>query len=81
MSKKPLIFAINDTIKSPKLNFKHHINKGIEAPDNSVDIVTSTLVCHHMNDDELVEFLDQAQRVAKHEVIINDVSTLFRTVF
>lgn len=55
------------------LHFEHHINKGLLAQDKSVDVVTSTLVCHHMDDDELVDFLLQARRVARKEVIINDL--------
>lgn len=55
------------------LSFEYKKNKGIDADKNSVDVVTSTLVCHHMNDDELVEFLQQARHVAKKEVIINDL--------
>lgn len=41
------------------------------------DVVTSTLVCHHLNDQELVSFLKQACRVAKHAVIFNDLHRHF----
>jgi 2-polyprenyl-3-methyl-5-hydroxy-6-metoxy-1,4-benzoquinol methylase len=50
-------------ISSPDLDFSPH----------SFDIVTSTLVCHHMNDDELVHFLKKAYKVAKRAVILNDL--------
>lgn len=39
----------------------------------SFDIVTSTLVCHHLSDEELVAFLQQACRIAKQAIILNDL--------
>ncbi|KAF3362721.1 Uncharacterized protein PHSC3_000708 [Chlamydiales bacterium STE3] len=40
---------------------------------NQFDVVTTTLVCHHMTDQQLITFLKEAYRVAKHSVIINDL--------
>lgn len=37
------------------------------------DIVTSTLVCHHLSDKELVSFLQQACQIAKQAIILNDL--------
>jgi 2-polyprenyl-3-methyl-5-hydroxy-6-metoxy-1,4-benzoquinol methylase len=45
----------------------------LDYPSNQFDLVTATLVCHHLTDEELVAFLQQAVRVAKHAVIINDL--------
>lgn len=42
-------------------------------PPNSIDVVTSTLVCHHLTDRELVDFLKNAYQTAKQSVIINDL--------
>lgn len=42
-----------------------------------VDVVMATLVCHHLSDQELVSFLQQACRLAKHAVIINDLHRNF----
>ncbi len=39
----------------------------------SWDVVTATLVCHHLDDDKLVTFLQQACRAARHRVILNDL--------
>lgn len=39
----------------------------------SFDVVMSTLVCHHLSDEELISFLQQACRVAKQAVILNDL--------
>jgi 2-polyprenyl-3-methyl-5-hydroxy-6-metoxy-1,4-benzoquinol methylase len=74
MSRKAIDFCLkrhpND---NSKLRFEYHENKGITLKPKSVDVITSTLVCHHMDDSELVDFLKQAQQVAKKEVIINDL--------
>lgn len=40
---------------------------------NSFDIILATLVCHHLNDDELISFLQQAHLAASKAVIINDL--------
>jgi 2-polyprenyl-3-methyl-5-hydroxy-6-metoxy-1,4-benzoquinol methylase len=43
-----------------------------EAP-GSYDVVIATLVCHHMGDEALVDFLKRACQVAKKKVILNDL--------
>lgn len=40
---------------------------------NSFDIVTTTLVCHHMTDDQLIDFLKKSYQVATKFIIINDL--------
>jgi 2-polyprenyl-3-methyl-5-hydroxy-6-metoxy-1,4-benzoquinol methylase len=40
---------------------------------NSFDIVTSTLVCHHLKDDQLIEFLRKSYQIATKAIIINDL--------
>lgn len=45
----------------------------LNMPKNSVDIILSTLVCHHLNNSELVHFLQQTYQAACHAVIINDL--------
>lgn len=42
-------------------------------PPKSYDVITSTLVCHHLDDDALVDFLKRAIIAAKRKVIINDL--------
>lgn len=37
------------------------------------DIIISTLVCHHMSDQELIDFISSAKRIAKKKVILNDL--------
>ena len=41
--------------------------------DASFDLVSSTLFAHHLEPDDLVKFLDEALRVARHAVLINDL--------
>jgi len=41
--------------------------------EKSYDIVTSTLVCHHLTDDQIVDFLKRAQKVAKKKIVLNDL--------
>lgn len=45
----------------------------LELPENSVDLLLATLVCHHLNDEALIEFLHTAATTAKQAVIINDL--------
>lgn len=56
-----------------KVTFSMQNGKTIEYPDNSFDVVTAMLVCHHMTDDELVIFLKQSYRISSQAVIINDL--------
>jgi len=56
-----------------KVTFRIQDDKAIEYPDNSFEVVTAMLVCHHMTDDELVIFLKQSYRISSQAVIINDL--------
>lgn len=49
----------------------------LTLPPNSVDIVLITLVCHHIEDDDLILFLQQANNAACKAVIINDLHRHF----
>jgi len=40
---------------------------------NTFDIVTCTLLCHHLDDDQLIDFLKNSYHIAKKTVIINDL--------
>ncbi len=41
--------------------------------DSSFDVVSSTLFAHHLNPQELIGFVREAQRVCRHAVLINDL--------
>lgn len=47
-----------------------------EIPER-FDVVTATLVTHHLSDQELISFLRQACRTAKRAVILNDLHRHF----
>lgn len=44
-----------------------------DIPSKSYDIIISTLVCHHLNESELISFIKECLRVAKKKVIFNDL--------
>lgn len=39
----------------------------------SFDVVASTLVCHHLSDEEIIDFIKRSAQVAREAVIINDL--------
>lgn len=57
-----------------------------EVPSKSYDIVITTLVCHHLKDQDLIPFLQECRRIAKKKVILNDLQrnlaslVVFRTI-
>ena|ERR1700722_19706173 len=56
-------------------NVKFDLSSSSQLPflPNSFDVVTSTLVCHHLKDDQLIDFLKHSYQIAKRSVIINDL--------
>lgn len=61
--------AISYTKPTENLSFE----VGTLDGKKSYDIVTSTLVCHHMTDQQLIQFLKDAYSVAKQGIILNDL--------
>lgn len=61
--------------KTQMRNIKFEIppSPQLMLPSNSFDVVTFTLVCHHLNDEQLIDFLKRSYRVAKKSIIINDL--------
>ena len=45
----------------------------LQEQEKSYDIVTATLVCHHLSDQALIDFIQRACKVARKAVIINDL--------
>lgn len=45
----------------------------LTEPSRSYDAVIATLVCHHLSDADLIDFIVSACRIAKRKVIINDL--------
>ena len=56
-----------------RVTFQLQPEATLALPPLSVDIVLTTLVCHHMDDVDLVLFLQTAFQAARKAVIINDL--------
>jgi 2-polyprenyl-3-methyl-5-hydroxy-6-metoxy-1,4-benzoquinol methylase len=72
--------AINFASKRENNNINYIVSKNVELSekDNSYDIVTCSLVCHHIpTDNEIIEFLKKSIKVAKKAVIISDLERNF----
>ena len=57
----------------PNVRFETRTQEQLAEPSKSHDVVLSTLVCHHMDDENLIDFISSACRIAKQRVIINDL--------
>lgn len=60
-----------------KVSFRVQKDKTLEYADGSFSVVTTMLVCHHMTDDELVNFLKECYRISSQAVVINDLHRHF----
>ncbi len=75
---EPAIAFANKTLKKQKshlqqLEFCVPPSPKLDEPPKSFDVVTTTLVCHHLSDEEIVDFFKRSIMVAKEAVIINDL--------
>lgn len=67
-------FAKNRIGKLPSnLSFEYREKPELNDAPKSFDVVTATLVCHHLTTKELIIFLRQATAVARSRVILNDL--------
>lgn len=77
ISQEAILFAKKQLAKMPKppLNvvFLHQNDKKLMEPKKSFDIVLSTLVCHHIPDKDLSDFIQRCCSIAKKKVILNDL--------
>lgn len=55
------------------LSFESRLQGKLEEPEKSYDLVFSSLVCHHLDDEALVDFIKRSCRVARRKVIISDL--------
>jgi 2-polyprenyl-3-methyl-5-hydroxy-6-metoxy-1,4-benzoquinol methylase len=55
------------------LSFELRYQGKLEEPPKSYDVVMTTLVCHHLADSEIIDFIQRAKLIAKKKVIINDL--------
>lgn len=68
-------FALNRKAEAKLENvfFEQPLTKELNYPDRFFDVVTATLVCHHMDDVNLIEFLKKSCQIAAKKVVINDL--------
>lgn len=71
IDEEAISYAKNKWKNIPNLTFK--VRSLFEEEDQSFDIVTATLVCHHLEDDELGLFLKKGSSVAKKNFLCNDL--------
>ncbi|MGA8163986.1 MAG: methyltransferase domain-containing protein [Waddliaceae bacterium] len=71
----PDAIAFANTLSPPlsNLSFEVRSRPQLAEPANRFDIIMTTLVCHHMKDEELTQFLRQAFDLARQGVVINDL--------
>jgi len=55
------------------LSFAVPATPELNEPYKSYDIVTSTLVCHHLDNPTIIDFLQRAAKVARKAIVINDL--------
>lgn len=75
-SKDAIDFAQSRLKESKLTNVKFQLSQFVDLreADNSYDVVTCSLVCHHIpTQEEIIAFLKKAARVARKAVIINDL--------
>jgi 2-polyprenyl-3-methyl-5-hydroxy-6-metoxy-1,4-benzoquinol methylase len=65
--------ALHHQHPKPNISFQCQTQHELMQPQNSVDIILLTLVCHHLTNPELVSFLQEAYATAREAVIINDL--------
>jgi 2-polyprenyl-3-methyl-5-hydroxy-6-metoxy-1,4-benzoquinol methylase len=53
----------------------------LDISQNSVDVILATMMCHHLNNDELLTFIQQAFKGCRRAVIINDLHRHFLAYF
>lgn len=59
-------------MSNPPLNISFQTQE-LEETSKSFDVVISTLVCHHIPDADLTDFISSACKIAKNKVIFNDL--------
>lgn len=75
ISPQAIAFAQNCLKEAQVTNAAFHVlpTPELTYPENSFDSVTATLVCHHLNDEQLIHFLKMAYKTAKNCVVLNDL--------
>lgn len=67
------LYENKHAITVSNLEFQHRTSPELTEPAKSFDVVTATLVCHHLTDNQLVSFFQSAKKIASRAIIINDL--------
>ncbi|KTC90325.1 methyltransferase domain-containing protein [Fluoribacter dumoffii] len=59
--------------KETSIVFKVQHQPELEMAANSVDIILLNLVCHHLDDEELIALLIKSHEISRKAIIINDL--------
>jgi SAM-dependent methyltransferase len=62
-----------DRYGAPNLRFELLNSPKLAFPANSADAFISTLMCHHLRDEDLIQFIKDAYKAARKAVILNDL--------
>lgn len=77
ISAEAIVFAQNQLLsqRNPLSNVEFIQQESPHIPDLplKIDVITATLVCHHLSDDDLVIFLKDAYQKSHQAIIINDL--------
>lgn len=81
LSSEAISFANEQLNKEPSIKTVRYsipLSASLQEPPKSYDVLTATLLCHHLTDEDLIDFLKKSVEIAKEAVIIND---LHRNIF
>lgn len=59
------------------VQFQLQNTPAFDWPDRSVDVIIATLVCHHLSDEALIDFLQRTFRACRQKVILHDLHRHF----
>lgn len=65
--------AYQQNNKAHHVSFELQTHPVLVGADNSVDVLLATLVCHHLTNEELIHFFQQALRQTRKAVVIYDL--------
>lgn len=68
---KQQLLRIHPPLKN--IEFECTKEEKLQQTSRSYDAVIATLVCHHLSDQEFIDFISSACKIAKKRVIINDL--------
>jgi 2-polyprenyl-3-methyl-5-hydroxy-6-metoxy-1,4-benzoquinol methylase len=75
ISPEAVVFANQRAKNEGQKNIKFMLSSAEKLDDlnQRFDVIISTLMCHHLNDEQLVNFLKRAYQLTDHALILNDL--------